>query len=76
MSKVFLLLMLMSTPNQPSIKYNGVLYFSEPECIIARDSYMEAYNNKPQEYKDVLVTKAFCIPFNAFPLSSMNRINA
>ena len=76
MSKVFLLLMLMSTPNQPSIKYNGVLYFSEPECLVARGDYIEAYNNKPQEYKDLLVTEAFCIPFDAFPLTSMNRTSA
>ena len=68
--------MLMSTPNQPSVKYNGVLYFSEQECLIAKDYYMEAYNNKPQEYKDLLVTEAFCIPFDAFPLTSMNRTSA
>ena len=76
MSKVFLLLMLISTPNQPSIKYNGVLYLSEPECINAKDSYMNIYNNKTQEYKNLLVTEAFCIPFDAFPLSSVNRTSA
>jgi hypothetical protein len=76
MSKVFLLLMLMSTPNQPSIKYNGVLYFSEPECLVARADYIEAYNKKPQSYKDLVLTEAFCIPFNAFPLTTMNRTSA
>jgi len=76
MFKVFLLLMLMSTPNQPSIKYNAVIYFTEQECLIAKNGYMEAYANKDQEYKDKLITEAFCVPFDAFPLTSMNRTSA
>ena len=60
--------MLMSSPNQLTIKYNGILYKSEAECIIARDGYMDAYHNKEQEYKDSMITDAHCIPFDAFPL--------
>ena len=68
MKIVFLLLMLMSSPNQSTIKYNGILYISEAECIIARDDYMDAYNNKGRDYNDKITTEAHCIPFNAFPL--------
>jgi len=74
MKTVFLLLMLMSSPNQPSIRYNGVLYYTEAECIIARDGYIDAYNNKTQEYKDLIITEAHCIPFDAFPLLETNVI--
>lgn len=76
MKTVFLLLMLMSQPNQPSVKYNAVLYFTEQECITAKNGYMEVYKNKPQSYKDLVVTKALCIPFDSFPLTSMKNIGA
>ena len=68
MKTIFFLLVLMSAPNQPTIKYHGILYKSEAECIIARDGYMKNYNNRTQEYKDKLITNAHCISFDAFPL--------
>ena len=68
MKTVFLLLMLMSSPNQPSIKYNGVLYITEVECESARADYMDAYENKDDVYKNIIVTEAFCVPFDAFPI--------
>ena len=74
MKTVFLLLMLMSSPNQATIKYNGILYYTEAECIIARDGYIDAYNNKTQEYKDSITTDAHCIPFDAFPLIKTKEI--
>ena len=74
MKTVFLLLMLMSSPNQVTIKYNGILYYTEAECIIARDGYIDAYNNKTQEYKDSITTDAHCIPFDAFPLIKTKEI--
>ena len=68
MKTVFLLLMLMSSPNQTTIKYNGILYHTEAECLIARDGYMEAYYGKDQQYKDQIISEAHCISFDAFPL--------
>ena len=68
MQTVFLLLILMSMPNQTTIKYNGILYKSEAECIIARDGYMDAYNNKEQDYKDIMITDSHCVPFDSFLL--------
>jgi len=66
----------MSSPNQTTIKYNGILYKSEAECIIARDGYMTAYHGKDQQYKDKIITEAFCVPFDAFPLIETTGIGA
>ena len=41
--------MLMSTPNQPSIKYQAFIYFSEIECLYAKEEYINTYNNKSNE---------------------------
>jgi len=76
MTKIFLLLMLISVPNQPSVKYNAVIYFTEQECLIAKNGYMEAYANKDQEYKDKLITNAYCVPFDSFPLTTMKSTGA
>jgi hypothetical protein len=76
MKTVFLLLMLMSSPNQATIKYNGILYYTEVECEIARVGYMDAYENKNEEYKKTIITEAFCIPFDAFPLIKTKGIGA
>jgi hypothetical protein len=76
MKIVFLLLMLMSAPNQPSIKYKGVLYTTEVECEIAKAEYLNAYENKDRDYKDLIVTEAYCIPFDAFPLIKTKGMGA
>ena len=68
MKTVFLLLMIMSSPNQTTVRYNAVLYYDDVECEIARVRYMDSYENKGRDYKDKIVTEAFCIPFDAFPL--------
>tara|TARA_R110000751_G_scaffold12579_1_gene43115 strand:- start:108 stop:341 length:234 start_codon:yes stop_codon:yes gene_type:complete len=71
MTKIFLLLMIMSMPGQPSVRYNASIYPTEDLCIQAREGYMEAFEAKPQEYKDKLVTEAFCFPFESFPIKGM-----
>ena len=76
MKTVFLLLMLLSSPNQPSVKYNAVLYTTEVECESAKSSYMDAYENKDDVYKDLIVTEAFCVPFDAFPIIKTKGIGA
>ena len=58
--------MLMSAPNQPSIKYKGVLYTTEVECEIAKAEYMNAYERNKEGYKNEITTNAYCIPFDAF----------
>jgi len=37
---------------------------------------MNAYENKDDAYKDLIVTEAFCIPFDAFPLIKTKGIGA
>jgi hypothetical protein len=72
MVKIWLLLMLMSTPNQPSVKYNAAIYPTEDQCIQAREGFMEAFEAKSQEYKDEAKTEALCIPFDSYPIKGMN----
>ena len=60
--------MLMSSPNQSTVKYNGILYTTESKCMFARDEYMNAYESNKEKYKNEITTKAYCIPFDAFPL--------
>ena len=68
--------MLMSSPNQPSIKYNGIVYTTEEKCIVARDEYMDIYNDNREKYKNKLIIKAYCIPFDAFPLIKTKGMGA
>ena len=71
MTKIWLLLMLLSSPNQPSVKYHAAIYPTEDQCIMARTNYMEGYEAKPSQYKLTLKTEAFCVPFNSFPIQGM-----
>ena len=71
MVKVFLLLMVVSMPGMPSVKYNAMLYPTMNDCIIARDGYMDIYDSKDQEYKDRLVTHATCLEFETFPIQGL-----
>ena len=71
MVKVFLLLMVVSMPGMPSVKYNAMLYPSMGECITARDGYMDIYVSKDQEYKDRIVTHATCLEFETFPIQGL-----
>ena len=68
--------MLFSVPDQKSVKYNAIVYYTEEQCIIAKKEYMKEYENKEQEYLDRTKTEAFCIPFDSFPLNSMQNTNA
>ena len=72
MIKIWFMLVLFSAPNMPSVKYNGILYSTEEECIEAQAVFLNAYETKPQEYKDRVLTETFCLPFDAFPIQGMN----
>ena len=63
--------MILSTPNQPSVKYNAVIYATEEQCNNVLTGYMNAYESKSQEYKDTTLTEAFCIPFTSFNIIGM-----
>ena len=65
--------MLLSSPNQPSVKYTAAIYPTEDQCLVARTNYMEGYEAKPPAYKLALKTEAFCIPFESFPITGMPK---
>ena len=71
MVKVFLLLMVVSIPNSPSVKYNALLYPNIEECMVARDGYMATYDSRDQDYKDKLITHAICLEFETFPVQGL-----
>jgi hypothetical protein len=76
MKTIWLMLMLISSPNMPSVKYNALLYNTEAECMQSVADYLSYYEAKPQEYKNTLVTDAFCLPFEAFPIKGLNKTGA
>ena len=71
MTKIFLLLMLISMPDQPSVRYTAPIYSTEYQCSEAQIGFQEAYEAKPQSYKDMMKVKAVCVPFEAFPIKGM-----
>ena len=72
MTQIWLLLMLMSSPNLTAVKYHAAIYPTEDHCMVARTAYTESYEAKPPEYKLTMKTEAFCIPFNSFPIAGMS----
>ena len=73
MIKIWFMLVLVSMPNAPSVKYNGFLYPNEEECQVARYELHEAYNEKPTVYKDVTVIDSYCVEFESFPIIGLNK---
>ena len=71
MTTIWLLLMLISIPNQLTVKYNAAIYPTEDQCIQARKGFMEAFEAKSAEYKLTMKTDAICIPFESFPIKGM-----
>ena len=71
MTKIFLLLMLISMPDQPSVRYTASIYSTEYQCSEAQIGFQEAYEAKPQSYKDGVRVKSLCVPFEAFPIKGM-----
>ena len=73
MIKIWFMLILMSSPNSPSIKYNGYIYPNEEECQVARYEFYEAYNNQSTEYKSAVVLDSYCIEFESFPIRGLSN---
>ena len=71
MIKIFFLLMIFSTPNQHTVRYNAAIYPTEDACMEAKVSYIEAYNAKSAEYKAGTKTQAVCIQIESFPIIGM-----
>ena len=73
--KVWLLYLLISMPNMPSVKNNSFLYPNEEECMQALTDYLNIYESKPAEYKENLKTTRYCLPFDAFPVKGMHKLS-
>ena len=74
MIKIWFLLVLISVPNEHSIKYNGFIYPSEEACAVAKYELMETYNNRPTEYKLINKIDSYCVEFESFPIKGLNKI--
>ncbi len=61
--KIWFMLILMSAPNLPSVKYNGILYTTEEECLNAQVEFLNLYEARPQVYKDSVTVDAVCLSF-------------
>ena len=72
MIKIWFLLILISTPNLPSVKYQGALYPTEETCMEARAGFHNSYESMTDFYKETTVVDSFCLPFEAFPIKGMN----
>jgi hypothetical protein len=68
------MLVLVSMPNAPSVKYNGFIYPNEEKCQVARYELHETYNNKSTEYKSVTAIDSYCVEFESFPIAGLNKI--
>ena len=73
--KIWLLYLLISMPNMPSVKNNSFLYPNEEECMQALTDYLNIYESKPAEYKENLKTTGYCLPFDAFPVKGMHKLS-
>ena len=74
MIKIWFMLVLVSMPNAPSVKYNGFIYPNEEKCQVARYELHETYNNKSTEYKSVTAIDSYCVEFESFPIAGLNKI--
>tara|TARA_R100001463_G_scaffold69941_1_gene123461 strand:- start:747 stop:971 length:225 start_codon:yes stop_codon:yes gene_type:complete len=74
MIKVWLLIVMISQPNLPSVRTNSFLYGTEESCMQSLTNYLNIYESKPLEYKQNLVTTGYCLPFDSFPIQGLNTL--
>mgnify|MGYP003130726414 FL=1 len=75
MIKIWLLILFVSTPNMPSVKYNAFIYPTENKCIIALVEYLNIYESKSENYKKNLTTTGYCLPFDSFPIKGLHNLD-
>ena len=73
MIKIWFLLVLISAPNTPNVKYNGFFYPHEEACQTARYEFLEAYHQKPLDYKLITKVDAYCLEFESFPIQGLKK---
>ena len=72
MKLIWVMVMLMSSPNMTSIKTQSFLYPTEEKCMTALAEYLSLYESKSLGYMENLKTTGYCLPFDAFPVKGMN----
>ena len=75
MIKIWLLYLIISMPNMPSVKNNSFLYLTEDSCMQALSNYLNIYESKSSEYKKNLKTIGYCLPFDSFPIKGLNNFD-
>ena len=75
MVKIWFMLVLFSFPNAPSVKYNGYIYSSQGDCEFARYEIQEGFQLKSEAYKKNTQMETYCVEFESFPISGLNKIN-
>ena len=75
MIKIWFMLVLFSFPNAPSVKYNGYIYSTKGDCEFARYELQENYEQKSDTYKMNTKVESYCLEFESFPISGLNKIN-
>jgi len=73
MINIWFMLIIISMPNAPSVKYSGFIYPSEENCITEKYKLMESYNNKSAEYKLITQMDAYCVEFESFPIPGLSK---
>ena len=71
MIKIWFMMVLMSFPNAPSVKYNGFIFPSEYECLQAKQELLDVYDDKPLDYKLVTQMNAYCVEFESLPIAGL-----
>tara|TARA_R110000824_G_scaffold2433_1_gene11365 strand:+ start:423 stop:668 length:246 start_codon:yes stop_codon:yes gene_type:complete len=74
MIKIWFLLILVSMPNAPTVKYNGFIYPNEEACEVAKYELMEAYKDRSLEYKRITQVDSYCVEFESFPVKGLSKI--
>ena len=74
MIKIWLMVIFISAPNMPSVKYQATAYKTEHECMESLTKYLNLYESKSQSFKETTVTDVHCIEFESFPIKAFNSI--
>ena len=53
----------------------GYIYATEGDCEFARYELQEGFKQKSDSYKENTKMESYCLEFESFPISGLNKIN-
>tara|TARA_R110000787_G_C13348230_1_gene438872 strand:- start:13 stop:258 length:246 start_codon:yes stop_codon:yes gene_type:complete len=68
MIKIWLLVAFMSAPGWPSVRTQAFVYPDEGTCVEAQVEFFNAYESKPESYKNLMIVDSHCLPFESFAI--------